>query len=224
MPRHLSHAATVVRWGRVFLRHLFSLLSRSAQPHHHVRLNRVARADIHWWATFLGGWNGSSVILHQPPEVHVFSDASGSFGCGAFSIPLGWCQLQWPVAWTNVNITEKELLPIVLVAALWGRNWYRKHICFHCDNMAVVEILRARSGRGRIVTHLLRCLFFFVERYNFEFSAVHIAGSENTAADSLSRNNLPLFFSIVPQIPHWSIPDPLTELLVTRMPDWGSPD
>ena len=33
---HLSHAASVVRPGRIFLRHLFSLLARTKQSHHHV--------------------------------------------------------------------------------------------------------------------------------------------------------------------------------------------
>ena len=39
---HLSHAATVIPLGRVFLRQLFPLLSRG----HYIRLNLGARADL----------------------------------------------------------------------------------------------------------------------------------------------------------------------------------
>ena len=46
----------------------------------------------------------------------------------------------------------------------------------------------------------------------------------NRAADALSRNSLPLFFSLIPQVPRWVIPPPLLELLVTQLPDWGSQD
>ena len=70
---------------------------------------------------------------------HVFSDASGSYGCGVFSVPMGWCQLRWPASWSSVNNTEKELLPIVIAGALWGHWWRGRHICFHCDNRAVVD-------------------------------------------------------------------------------------
>ena len=221
---HLSHAASVVRPGRVFLRLLFSLLARTTQPHYHIRLNTVARADIQWWATFLTGWNGRSLLPHQAPDIHVYTDASGSYGCGAVVTHFGWLQLCWPVSWQPVNITEKELLPIVMATALWGSFWQGKHVCFHCDNMAVVQILRAHTGRGDIVLHLLHCLFFFLARYNIHLSAVHIPGTLNTAADALSRNHMSLFFSIVPQVPNWPIPLSLMELLVTQRPDWGSRD
>ena len=113
----------------------------------------------HWWATFLCEWNGSSFIPQQLPEIHVLSEASGSFGCGDYFVPFGWYQLQWPTSWADYHITEKELLPIVLSVALWDREWQRTHVCFHCNNMKVVEILQAQSGKGHIITYLLHCLF-----------------------------------------------------------------
>ena len=219
---HLSHAAKVIRPGRTFLRQLFILLSCANQPHHHIRLTKVAQADIQWWATFLIDWNGTSFIPQPCPSVHVFSDASGSWGCGVFTESSGWAQLQWPPSWAMVNITAKELLPIVLATAIWGHQWCRQHICFHCDNMAVVAILRSHSGRGHCVDHLLHCLFFYVAVYKFTYSVVHIPGTSNIAADALSRNKLSLFSSLYPQVPHRVIPQVLIDLLVTETPDWGS--
>ena len=43
---HLSHAATVVRHGRTFLRQLFSLLSSARSHHHFIYLDAGARADL----------------------------------------------------------------------------------------------------------------------------------------------------------------------------------
>ena len=170
---HLSHAATVVRHGRTFLRQLFSLLSRVRSNHHFVHLDAGARADLQWWRIFLCQWNSRSFFPGSPPSITVTSDASGAFGCGAFSTTHGWFQLSWPSSWHSTNIATKELVPIVLSAALWGPTWARKCVCFETDNMAVVEILRTRTSRDYSLMHLLRCLAFYAAVYNFDFVAPH---------------------------------------------------
>ena len=43
-----------------------------------IRLNAGIRSDILWWATFMDTWNGA-----QQHSLHnMWTDASGSFGCG----------------------------------------------------------------------------------------------------------------------------------------------
>ena len=219
---HLSHAASVVRPGRTFLRELFNLMHRTKAPHHHIRLTAGARADVAWWKCFLQHWNGSSFFPPPNPSAHVFSDASGSYGCGAFLKGVGWFKVEWPEDWLEVNISAKELVPVVVAAAIWGRLWAGKHIRFHSDNIAVVAILNSRTARDPILMHLLRCFSFYSAYFQFHFSAEHIAGVMNTAADALSRNNLTLFSSLVPQVPQISLPPSLRQLLITTKPDWGS--
>ena len=143
---HLAHAAIVIHPGRIFLRPLFALIATAAKPHHYVHLNLSVRADLRWWLHLLQAWNGSSFFPPPLPSVHMYSDASGSFGCGAFSRPHGWFQLQWPPSWLSVNIATKELVPVVTAAALWGRLWVGAHVCFHVDNLAVVFILNKRCN------------------------------------------------------------------------------
>ena len=219
---HLSHAATVVRQGRTFLRQLFPLLSLDRASHHRIRLNAGARADLRWWRAFLQDWNGTSFFPVATPSVEVISDASGSFGCGAFSISHGWFQLEWPASWQDTNIAAKELVPIVIAAALWGDKWRRSCVCFKCDNMAVVEILRSRTARDPLLMHLLRCVVFYAAVFGFQLIANHVPGVMNTAADAISRNNTDLFLTLVPQIPQVIIPKPVLDLLVTKRPNWGS--
>jgi hypothetical protein len=117
---HLSHAATVVQPGRTFLRSLFSLLHVAKAPHHFIRLDKGSRADLAWWRCFLQRWNGSSFLPLPTPAAHVHSDASGNYGCGAFSTGLDWFQIQWPQDWACVDISAKELVPVVLAGAIWG--------------------------------------------------------------------------------------------------------
>ena len=94
----------------------------------------------------------------------------------------------------------------------------------HCDNQAVVEVVNAGYCKDSHLMQLLRCLFFITTFFKISVKAAHIAGSKNTGADALSRNNMHLFFSQVPaanKTPTF-IPSALIELLVLRQPDWTS--
>ena len=220
---HLSHAATVVRPGRTFLRQLFSLLHLAKAPNHFIRLTVGARADLTWWRCFLQHWNGSSFFPLPKPSHHVYSDASGTYGCGAVVDPVGYFQMKWPGGWEEMDISVKELVPVVMAAALWGGSWQGQHICFHSDNMAVVAILNSKTAKSPLLMHLLRCFSFYCAYYRFHTSCVHVPGAMNTAADALSRDNLTLFSFLVPQAPCYPIPSSMVELLITTRPDWGSP-
>ena len=56
------------------------------------------------------------------PSSHVYSDASASYVCGAFVASCGWFKVQWPANWSDVVIAQKELVPVVIAAAVWGRD------------------------------------------------------------------------------------------------------
>lgn len=105
---HLSHAATVIVQGRTFLRQLFPLLYVNRPPQEPIRLSAGARADLMWWKTFLQGWNGRSFFPASTVSSEVTSDASGSYGCGAFSSEHTWFQLKWPDSWLPVQLQPKS--------------------------------------------------------------------------------------------------------------------
>ncbi len=119
---HLQHACTVVKPGRTFLRRIIDLSTRVDQLWKHIRLSLAFRADLQWWATFLDQWNGTSMLSclgKLPTSVTVTSDASGSWGCGAYC-GKEWFSVPWGDAWPGVHITVKELLPIVLgISLVW---------------------------------------------------------------------------------------------------------
>ncbi len=154
------------------------------------------------------------------------SDASGSWGCGAFSDRC-WFQLPWPDQETrNTHTTVKELIPIAVGAALWGPRWVGKVIMARSDNMATVEIVNSGSCRDTQAMHLLRSLFFIAAHFNFILRAIHIRGVDNGLADALSRDNREYFLRTVPQASPepTCIPPVVTEVLLTKKPDWTSTD
>ena len=112
----LHHASRVVKPGRAFIRSYAD-----------------AKADIAWWNSFISIWNEVSLI--PPPFVSATCslDASGSWGCGA-TYNGDWFQLAWPVSWRGVSISSKELVPVVVAAALWGPRWKGRKILCLCDS------------------------------------------------------------------------------------------
>ena len=69
-----------------------------------------------------------------PPQITLTSDASGSWGCGAYSSKGEWFALKWPDSWVKIHITVKELLPIVMGIAIWGWQWSGKPWGYHFSN------------------------------------------------------------------------------------------
>ena len=186
----------------------------------HLRLNTEFHADLQWWATFLDSWNGVSVIsalCRRPIDARLVSDASGSWGCGAY-FGNKWFTLDWSScsSWAEVHISVQELLPIVISCAIWGSKMAGCHIRCLCDNAAVVVMINKHTSKNPAAMHLLRCLFFI--------SAEHIAGLRNEAADAQSRNNLSTFFQKIPsacRVPSVILPA-LIEVLLDRRPNWLS--
>ena len=163
-----------------------------------------------------------SSLARQQPQLTLTSDASGSWGSGAFTSNGQWFQLEWPSDWEGIHITAKELLPI----AVWGNAWRGHTILCLCDNAAVVTIVN--SGRSKMdrVMHLMRCLSFFLARWGISLVCRHLPGSLNVAVDALSRDALPSFQRLVPgasTVPT-VIQDCFLQCLVLGTPDWTKID
>ena len=129
----LSHACKAVRSGRAFLHRLIDLLTTASHLDHFIRLNQEARSDIEWWHTLPSSSNGVAMmktVSRVAPKAWTTSDASGSWWCGAFS-GQSWFQLKWVEQVQGHSITVKELIPIVIAAAVWGPIW-RGHPFIFC--------------------------------------------------------------------------------------------
>ena len=225
----LNHACKVVRSGRSFLRRMIDLLHAVHHPPHSrtpIRLNAGFRADLAWWREFLTRWNGVSFL---PPPSHLpmtefTSDASGSWGCGAWH-RLSWFQVQWGPRSQALSIAQKELIPIILACDAWGSSWHGQQVLCHCDNQVVVACLRSRTSKDRGLMHLLRCLVFVEAHTQCFLHPTYIDTKANHLADALSRDHLSVFLSKVPGVDPQPSPVslPLLDLLLDPQADWTSP-
>ena len=65
-------------------------------------------------------------------------------------------------------------------------------------------------------------VLLYLAHFNFQHLTEHVSGVLNTAADAISRNNLPHLSSLLPQTPQTRIPHSPVDLLVKQTPNWGS--
>ena len=166
----LQHACCLVQPGRTFLRRMINFSTKFKQLRHSRRLNQGFFSDLQWWSVFLTGWNGVSMmggVVRSSPSVTLTSDVLGSWGCGAYTSWGQWFMLQWPTSWATFHITVKELLPIVLAVAMWGKEWKSRPICCQCDNAAVVAVMKSGWSKNPLVMQLLRSLFFLAAKRGF---------------------------------------------------------
>ena len=111
-----------------------------------IRLNAAFRVDLEWWHILESSWNGVSMMWRESlltPWVEVWSDASGSWGCGAVW-DSEWLQIKWSdwPSFITATIGAKQLIPITVAAAIRGQAWEGSTVMCHYNNQGVVAAVQ----------------------------------------------------------------------------------
>ncbi len=224
---HLNFATRVILPGRPFIAYLLTLAYSVKRLTHKVNLTQDCRAELNMWSAFLLEWNGVSVFheyrLTSSPDYELYTDASSSKGYGGY-FKGHWFSAIWsPEILSSLDSEESmsmafmELYPIVVAGYLWGDLWQEKRILFHCDNQAVVSILKKGRSKAKCVNRLMRALTMCAARNNFVFYSRYVPGLNNDIADSLSRQQWTRFRTLAPHAD--SLPQSLP-LYHQLMMDW----
>jgi hypothetical protein len=208
----LNFACQVVAPGRSFLRRTIDLTCGLKASHHRRKLSGGAKQDLKMWLAFLDDFNGKWFFLDEVwisnKSLNLYTDAAGGLGYGAI-YASHWTYGSFPPGWAGYNIVVLELYPILLAVRLWGHNWVQKCILFHTDNEALVYIINKQSSKEKDVMLLLRHLVLLCLKNNIYFKAVHIPGTHNNLADSLSRLQVHRFKELAPWADEMYISPPL---------------
>jgi hypothetical protein len=203
---HLNFACRVIYHGRTFMARLIKASTGVHELHHSVYLSEACKEDMYMWNTLLEEWNGVSMFhmgeFISSVDLSIFTDSSSIVGFGGYyrekeeGFLDGWDNHPVPV--TPDAMSYRELYPIIVSCAVWGKCWKRKRIKFMCDNQGTVAILRKGSSRCENINKLMRQLAIIATRYNFTFTAQWLSTKVNDHADALSRGNLSLFQKLAP--------------------------
>jgi len=92
----------------------------------------------------------------------------------------------------------KELVPVILMMAVWSPLLFKQSVLLQCDNVSLVTSINKGTAKPPLVMYLLHSVWFFTAYYDTVLTATHILGVINTAADQVSRNQLSLFHQTNP--------------------------
>ena len=119
------------------------------------------------------------------------------------------------------HISAKEILPVVIAAAIWGEGWSASR----CSSSRITQLWWLSSTLVPAGTNPYAPYAMSHVHHGKMVSASHVRGIHNSLADALSRNNRDYFLSHYPQAQPSpsSIPLTLVGMLITSKPDWTSP-
>ena len=200
-----NFATKVVPAGRIFLRRLIDASTTVARLGHRISLTRDTRADLAWWQEFLPTWPGVALFLDGPwvpaPTLHLYTDAAGAIGYGAYFQGAWLSELCLPhqrLGADGISIAWQELFAIVAAVWSWGQKLQRRRVTMHTDNMAITQAWARTSSRNTRIMQLIRILYLLAARGSFMLELAHIPGVNNVIADSLSRKQMARFREAAP--------------------------
>lgn len=113
----------------------------------------------------------------------VTSDASGLWGCRAYTNTGQWFQLPWPANWMSIHIMVKKTSPNSLGVHVWGQQW-EESLSWHWLTTQQWWLLSTWVPAKTLkAMHLMRCLFFCLAQCGCTVKAAHIQGCRNVAVD-----------------------------------------
>ena len=138
-------------------------------------------------------------------DMKLFSDAS-LIGFGAIFDTQWFCS-EWPnplpaISDCYFSMAFRELYPIVAATIVWGKHWRTKRVVLMCDIQSTMRIVQKARSQCLAIMRLMRTLTRTAAMNNFHFSARHLPGVSNLAADSLSRFSFQKFRMVAPFLNH----------------------
>ena len=178
--------------------------------------------DLEWWSTFLPQWNGTSSFLSVnwllPSVLHLYTDAAGSIGFGAF-FNGAWFHGKWPDWIINqFSIAFLELVPIYLACHVWRLHFVDQKIMFHSDNQSICHAWENSSAAKPEIAHLMRQMMMVAAVNNFTLTIKHVRGVDNGIADALSRFEMERFVELAPFASRNPLPVPCLDHLRCLLP------
>ena len=156
----LQWAAAVIAAGQPFIRRLIDQTIGVTKPHYFVRVTQEVKDDLEVWLTFFENFNGVTMFRPRKAEtsatLSLYTDAS-PLGAGDV-FQHKWFQLKYPLAWARLNITFRELFPILVVVYVFGKDFQNTTIIFHTDNQPIVHVLKNQTSKEKLVMVLVRNL------------------------------------------------------------------
>ena len=111
-------------------------------------------------------------------NIDIYIDASLS-GMGAFWCYVVYAVSRYVMATQGLNITQLEILNVLVALRTFGETWSKQCIKFFIDNKAVVFSLKKGRIKDTSMQAVARSICFLAAIYDIKLDFCHIAGIHN---------------------------------------------
>ena len=152
--------------GRAFTRRLYAYTSNeNMKPHHHIKINREMRADLHTWLIFLNNPNSfcrpfmDFSKFWYADEIHFYTDSSGKIGYGGICNDR-WLHGKWTIHVLNLklSIAYLELYALTVCIMKWIHIFKNRRIILFTDNKSVRDMINTTSSNCANCMILIRMI------------------------------------------------------------------
>lgn len=199
---------------RPALQSSYEKLRGKIHPHGGIYLNKPTIQDLLWFADMVEALDGVHILEAMEWEE---SEADAVAFCDSRLRALGF----WDVgggliggevrhdgffAYTPKATPSMFIYYYEAVAVLAALDWYSKwevppcHLLIFSDSFNVVDLFNSLSGDGPY-NDILKMAVEILMETGISLRVLHVPGVENTEADAISRENLPLAAQLVRTLP-----------------------
>lgn len=136
-------------------------------------------------------FNGTVYYFHNAKQ-HVHVDAcniaAGAFWQGDWQYTIFEKDMQ---AAKELHINYKEVCAVVQAVTRWAPMWCGQEVIIHTDSTVAKAIINKGRSTNKYVNSLLRKMAWECAKVNCKIAAIHVAGSVNIMADTISRLHEP---------------------------------
>jgi hypothetical protein len=152
-----------------------------------INLSKPAKEDLQWWVNNVMDAHHN---IRQPPITYVFQTDASDSGWGIHSTTHTSLQSQgvWSHEQASLHINVRELYVVYICLTIFCRTMVKVHIRFELDNLTAVTYIN-QMGRSKSIAcdTVAKKIWEWCCYRDLWLTALHIPGSTNVIADSLSR-------------------------------------
>ena len=89
--------------------------------------------------------------------------------------------------YNNWTIVHLEMVNILIAVRLFKRQWASSRVLIHCDNEAVISVLRTGKTRDPYLAACASNIWYASATSDINLQYAHTRGLDNKIADVLSR-------------------------------------
>ena len=182
-----------VKPARIFINRILDAL-RQAPTVGYTPVSQATKQDIEWFVLFLKKFNGKVIFNKSnkanPIVIHLDASLKGMGACmmnRIYACPMP----EYLVVDPKMLIVHLEMLNILIALRRWAPFLQGNAVMIHCDNMAVVTVIKNGRTRDMFLAAVARNIWLLTATHDIDLTVLHIPGKNNVIADLLSRWFIP---------------------------------